>query len=1085
MPTSLHNHSYYSLLDSIVSPKQLIDQAKEFGYKSISISEHGNMHSIIEAYKYAKEQEIKYIPASEIYETDDINIKVKGTPRFHLSLLSSSYNGYVNLNEIVSAGYIDGFYSKMRCDKHNILRKYTKDIICLSGCMAGRISRLLMYDYFEIAEQYVNYYYKFFDNYYIELQNHNTPEQELLNLRLIKLAEKTGIPFVVTFDSHMLNKEQIPIHQKFIKIGQDREVGESYEDCFQVDPDKLYRMLKNQIGSDYAKEAIKNTDVISDMCNFELELHQNLMPHIEIPEGYKTDTDYLKQLVNQGWKEKGFNSLPKEEKNDYLKRIRYEIEILDYLGYSSYFIMLKNFLTEARNKKIPLGPSRGSGANCLILYLIGVTSVDSIKWGLDFERFGNKGRLGSLADYDIDVSKERREEMLQIAIDMFGKENVAQMATFNSLSAKVCIKDLGKIFDEEGIYYLPYQERENISKLVSDKIKNEKVKIEDILKESKDLRKYEEKYPLLFEYTKVLQNIPKSVGCHAAAISVTDKPLINYCALMNNKNGNKMVQLSMDSAMDDLGIIKIDVLGIKNLDVIENTLKFINLTWDDIDVTKLNLNDKNVYDKIYKNGHTLGIFQMESPEAVQMCIDCKCENIEEVVAINAFNRPGTKSMFPDYVYNKFHEDKKNLIHEELKDITANANHVLLYQEHFLKIFELAGFPEDVRDQARKAIGKKIPEKMRALENDLKEGLLKRNWTQKQVDEMWELILKQSEYSFNRGHSVGYGLLSYITAWLKTYYPIQFMTALMISEKGNFQQVAKYIVECERLNIKVLSPSINKSDSDFTYENNSILYGLSYIKNVGDENVEKIINNRPYISLEEFLNKNEFDSRTIISLIKSGAFDELNKSRKELLLEYANTTFQPLTYKENKTISKKQKETLLENKLISENDFKNKELCLQKYNEYKLKENEDKNKERYEKTILEFKEKYMIGNLADWEYDVLSIYLTDDPYKDVKDKIKSFDLMLDNIDTFICGTILEIKNKTDKNKNRYCYIDLINHENKIIECICWASAYAEFLNIIKKGNKLVIIGKKKENRFFIKRMKLYDDWIENYKKSCIS
>ena len=672
--------------------------------------------------------------------------------------------------------------------------------------------------------------------------------------------------------------------------------------------------------------------------------------------------------------------------------------------------------------------------------------------------------------------------MLQIAINMFGEENVAQMATFNSLSAKVCIKDLGRVFDEEGIYFLPYTERENISKLVSDKIKNEKVKIEDILKESKDLRKYEEKYPLLFEYTKVLQNIPKSVGCHAAAISVTDKPILNYCALMNNKNGNKMVQLNMDSAMDDLGIIKIDVLGIKNLDVIENTLKFTNLTWDDVDVTKLNLNDKNVYDKVYKNGYTLGVFQMESPEAVQMCTDCKCENIEEVVAINAFNRPGTKSMFPDYVYNKFHEDKKNLIHEELKDITANANHVLLYQEHFLKIFELAGFPEDVRDQARKAIGKKIPEKMRVLENDLKEGLLKRNWTQKQVDQMWELIQKQSEYSFNRGHSVGYGLLSYMTAWLKTYYPLEFMTALMISEKGNFQQIAKYIVECERLNIKVLSPSINKSDGDFTFENNNILYGLSYIKNVGEESVKTIIKNRPYVSLNEFLEKNKFDSSTIISLIKSGAFDELNKGRKELLLEYANTTFQPLKFKENKSVSKKQKLTLIENKLIKEDDLKNNELCLQKYNEYKLEENIIKNTNRLDKIILEFKEKYLKGNIADWEYSVLSIYLTEDPYKDVKNKIKSFEDLTDNIENLIVGTILEIKNKTDKNKNRYCYIDLINHENKIIECICWASSYAENLNIIKKGYKVAMIGKKKENRFFIKRMKLYDDWIENYKKT---
>jgi DNA polymerase-3 subunit alpha len=468
---------------------------------------------------------------------------------------------------------------------------------------------------------------------------------------------------------------------------------------------------------------------------------------------------------------------------------------------------------------------------------------------------------------------------------------------------------------------------------------------------------------------------------------------------------------------------------------------------------------------------------MESPEAVQMCTDCQCDNIEEVVAINAFNRPGTKSMFPDYVYNKFHEDKKNLIHEELKDITANANHVLLYQEHFLKIFELAGFPEDVRDQARKAIGKKIPEKMRALENDLKEGLLKRNWTQKQVDQMWELIQKQSEYSFNRGHSVGYGLLSYITAWLKTYYPLQFMTALMISEKGNFQQIAKYIVECERMNIKVLSPSINKSYDDFTIEDGSIRFGLSYIKNVGNESSIKFIKNRPYTSLEDFLSKNETDVSTITALIKGGSFDELYNDRIELLMQYANYQFHPLKFKENKTVNKKQKELLLEQKLIETENIKNNELCLSKYNEYKEKELNQKNKEKLEKHLSEFKEKYIKGDIADLEYEALSIYLTDDPYKAVKGKIKSFDSMPDEVEYLIAGTILEIKTKTDRNKNRYCYIDLINHENKVIECICWASSYAKYLNIIKKGYKIVSIGKKKQNRFFIKEMKLYNEWLK--------
>jgi len=610
MPTSLHNHTKYSILDGIPSPEELIQQAKDFGYSSISISEHGNMFSIIDAYKHAKELGLKYIPSCEVYETNDINERSKETPRFHLLLLAKSNEGYINLNKIVSAGHLEGFYFKPRIDL-NILQKYSKDIVCLSACLAGRINRILLNDDYDLAKKWIGYYKNIFPDFFLEIQCHETQDQIIANKKIVKLAEMTGVPFTVTFDTHMLLPKHLDIHKKFIRISQDREVDEMYEGCWQVDPDKLFKIMSNQIGSDYAKEAIKNTDVIADMCNVEIQLKQNLMPHVEIPSEYKTDTDYLKVIVNEGWKEKGFDKLPEEKRNVYLQRIRHEMEILDYLEYSSYFIMLKKFLDEARKRKIPLGMSRGSGANCLNLYLSGTTSVDSIRWGLDFERFANKGRLGSLADYDIDCAKSRRSEMIEIAVELFGRNNVAQMATFNSLSPKVCIKDLGKVFDEEGIYSLPYKERENISRLIPDKVNNEKVKIEQVLEQTSKLQEYEKLYPLLFEYTKVLQNLPKSVGCHAAAIAVTDKPLINYCALMNNKEGNPMIQLDMYDAMDDLGIVKIDVLGIKTLDVVDDTLKLAGLTWDDIDINKLDLEDPKVYENTYKNGNTLGIFQME------------------------------------------------------------------------------------------------------------------------------------------------------------------------------------------------------------------------------------------------------------------------------------------------------------------------------------------------------------------------------------------------------------------------------------------------------------------------------------------
>jgi len=752
LPTSLHNHTKYSILDAIPSPEELIKQAKDFGYSSISISEHGNMFSIIDAYKHAKELGLKYIPGVEVYECDDITYKYrnKETPRFHLSLLAKSNEGYINLNRIVTAGYLEGFYFKPRIDL-NILKKYSKDVVCLSACFAGKLSAMLYNNNYTLAKLWANYYKNIFENYFLEIQCHKTEEQSILNQKIVRLSETTGIPFVVTFDTHMLKKEHQKIHQAFIRISQDREVDEMYEGCWQVDPDELFKIMSSQIGSDYAKEAIKNTDVIANMCNVEIQLHQNLMPHVEIPPEYKTDTDYLKQLVNEGWKEKGFDKLPEEKRNIYLQRVRHEMEILDYLGYSSYFIMLKRYLGEAKKRNIPMGISRGSGGNCLNLYLTGITSVDSIKWNLDFERFGNKGRLGSLADYDADVAKSRRSEMIDIAIELFGRDNVAQMATFNSLSPKVCVKDLGKVFDEEGIYNLPYKERENISRLIPDKVNNEKVKIEQVLEQTPKLQEYEKLYPLLFEYTKVLQNLPKSVGCHAAAIAVTDKPLINYCALMNNKEGNPMIQLDMYDAMDDLGIVKIDVLGIKTLDVVDDTLKLTGLTWNDIDINKLDLEDPKVYESTYKNGNTLGIFQVESAEAIDMCIQCQCNSMQDVIAVNAANRPGTKEMFPDYVYNKFHEDKRGLINNELIEITKDANYVLLYQEHFLKIFEIAGFSEEERDTARRAIGKKKPDVMKKLEFQFKEGLIKRGWNKQQIIEMWDLMLRQANYSFNKGH----------------------------------------------------------------------------------------------------------------------------------------------------------------------------------------------------------------------------------------------------------------------------------------------------------------------------------------------
>lgn len=1094
--SSLHNHDYTSFLDAVMSPEEVVQQAYDLGFNAVALTNHGNMHSYVNGYKKAKKLGIQYIFGCEVYETTDMDYKEKDADRYHLIILASSEVGLNNLFKIISESNTRGFYGKPRVDL-KLLSEHSEGLICMTACLGSRIDRLLYngrcsccndksedecknFDpKFEEAIQWVGKYKEIFgDNFYIEMQSHNTHAQEAANKRLYKLALETNTKFTITFDTHIRDGSELQkdIHRKFIQISQDREVGETYEGCWQTDIQGIHKVMDSHIGYDAVELAIDTTDEIAKKCNVEIKLKQDLMPKIKIPDKFESEQAFLKHLINIGWRKRGFNKFDKDKQKIYKDRLHREFEVLDYLGYCSYFIMLNQLVEKMKERNIPLGYSRGSGANCLIFYVIGVTEVDSIRWDLDFSRFANKGRKGSAADYDLDMSQKRRQEALDITIEMFGQDNISQVATFNSLSPKVCIRDLGKIFDEEKVYDIPYEIRDKISKLIPDDAQT-KMTIERALESSSELQSYEEKYPLLFEYSKFLQNIPKSVGCHASALIIAPTPITDYSPIMLNKNGNIMMQLEMHNAMDDIGLVKMDYLGLVTLDVVDDTLKLAGINWSNIDLSTLDLDDKSVFDKIYYQGDTLGIFQMESYIVQEMFRKMNPDSIYDVFAVNAMNRPAILSVGMDKVYirNKINKEEAKYIHEDLIPIFSSTNSIMLFQEQALKVFELAGFSEEDRDGARRNIGKKDQEKMKELFGEFEKGLKLRNWTDEQIKEIWDLVEAQSTYSFNLGHSTAYGLLSYVTAWLKLYYPVEFMTALLISEIGDYEQTTKYIAECRKMNITITPPNINKSQRIYSVADNKILFGLESLKGVGEKAVEIILEERlngDFTSLDDFLARVKTDSTTIIALIKSGCF---GANKDELLIQYCKSTLSRSPFKPVLTVPSKK--VMLELGLISfDEDFKDKPACLNLYNEYKLEEHQKKSREKELKVLGEFKVKYM-DSPEMYEYETMSIFINGNPFDTVLKHFKPFESHEEASMCIAIGTITSVKRKKQKNGKTMAYIELLTPE-KMIEGMVFASQYTEYQDLMKKGKNVLIYCKKNGSQFITDKIMSLEEWKKN-------
>lgn len=762
MFTLLHIHTTKgSLLDSILTVEEAVKFASENGMKAMALTDHGSMASFVDFVKECNKYNIKSIIGNEIYEVDDMwekaDTKEYTQPRYHLILLARTQEGYKNLIKITSVSRTEGLYKKPRIDI-----KYIKEnglgrgIICLTACQAGRLSRYLTNGKYDEAEQFVSRLQNTFDYVVCELQSHNTEDQANANKLIYEFSQKHNLPYTITTDAHMLSDSLKDSHAMFVEIGEGREVGESYTDCYLQTEDEIYEKLSDQFSEEVIKKGIEESINIADIVeNVDIGLNKgNIMPKINIENGYDSHEDYLRYLVFKTFDEK-FGHMSKEDQEIRRQRLETELPVLYVVDYTDYFIMLYMLAKEARKRHIPLGYSRGSGANCLCLFMLNVTQIDSVRWDLDFSRFANLGRK-SMADFDWDISKRRRKEMVEISEELFGKENVAPIATFNTLSTKVAIRDIGKVLDEkeDSPYYkqIPYKLRDEVAKMIptiktlNDLGEEEEkdVLLKDILNKNEKLKEVHDKFPLWFKYVMDVEGLPKSMGRHAAGTLITPTPVTDYCPLCYDSEKNIMIELEMHNAMDDLGLVKMDYLGLETLDIIDDTLKMAGITWEDVDINHLDLNDKAVFDTVYKNGNTVGIFQMESAEARRMCIEAKADNVEDIIVVNAANRPGTKESFPTYCQNKLHPESVEVLHDDLRELFGKTHFILLYQEQALQLFRHAGFPEDQVDNARRAMGKKIKAVMEGLETDFRKGLTEKGWNNEQLIEIWQLMLKQSE-----------------------------------------------------------------------------------------------------------------------------------------------------------------------------------------------------------------------------------------------------------------------------------------------------------------------------------------------------
>ncbi len=885
----LHLHTEYSLLDGACRIDRLFQSAKNLGQSAVAITDHGVMYGAIEFYKTAKKYSIKPIIGCEVYIAPGSRFdKKRGeyTPYNHLILLCKNNKGYENLIKLVSLGFTEGFYSRPRIDRE-ILEKYSEGLIALSACIAGEIPSAILYGEKEKARETAKYYKNLFgqDNFYLELQNHGIKEQLIVNKGLVELSRELDIPLVCTNDVHYINKEDSKMQEVLLAIGTGKKIGD--EDLMSFETEEFYLKSADEMYALFREhpEALSNTVKIANMCNVEFEFHKLKLPVFDI--GDKDHKEYLKEMALSGL----YRIYGQNPEKHIADRLEYELSVINSMGFTDYFLIVQDYVNFAKRSGIPVGAGRGSGAGSLVAYCIGITGIDPIKYDLLFERFLNPERV-SMPDFDIDFCFVRRQEVIDYVIKKYGKEQVAQIVTFGTMAAKGSVRDVGRVLN------IPYATCDKVAKLIPNGINQTLTKAMEESVDLKNLYETETDVKNIIDMALKIEGMPRHASTHAAGVVIADRPVYSYVPLALNDEAI-VTQFTM-TELEELGLLKMDFLGLRNLTVISDSEKMIKSYNPQFSILNIPTDDAETI-SMMAEGLTDGIFQFESEGMKQVLRSFKPENLEDLTAILSLYRPGPRNSIPTYIYNRHNPAKivyKTPLLEPILKVTYGC---IVYQEQVMQIFRsLAGYSLGRADIVRRAMSKKkhdVMEKERnsfiygekdANGNIICDGAVNRGVPEDVANEIYDNLALFSSYAFNKSHAAAYTVIAYQTAYLKRHYTKEYMASLLSSVLDSAGKVNQYSAECNRLGIKILPPDVNESDLHFTVSGNNIRYGLLAIKNLGAGIISKMIalrNEAKFTSLFDFckrMNGRDFNKRALEGLIKSGALDSLGGNRRQML-----------------------------------------------------------------------------------------------------------------------------------------------------------------------------------------------------------
>lgn len=888
----LHVHTEYSLLDGACRMERLLDAAKEMGQTAVAITDHGCMYGVVEFYKAAKKRGIQPILGCEVYVArrtrfDKVH-ELDGENR-HLVLLCENETGYHNLLALVSKAWVEGFYSKPRVDL-DLLREHHEGLIALSACLAGEIPRALTRGDYEGAREAALRYEGIFGrgNFYLELQDHGMAEQKRINPQLIRLSRETGIPLVATNDCHYIAPEDSRMHRVLLCIQTGRTIED--ENAMEFGSEEFYFKSEEEMRALFpdVPEAADNTVKIAQRCQVELEFGKTKLPAFFTPDG-SDNLEFFRRLCQEGLIRRYGEDPPQE----YRDRLEYEIRVISQMGYVNYYLIVWDFIRYARSVGIPVGPGRGSGAGSLAAYCVGITNVDPMRYDLLFERFLNPERV-SMPDFDIDFSDERRDEIIGYVVDKYGADHVAQIVTFGTMAARGALRDVGRALN------IPYNKVDQVAKLVPLSLG---MTLDTAMKQSKELREKVEADPQvkeLWDMARKVEGMPRHASTHAAGVVITDKPVMDYVPL--SKNDDAVVTQYTMTAIEELGLLKMDFLGLRNLSVIDHAEKLVRRREAGFSIEAAPEDDGAVFHML-SEGHSEGVFQLESPGMKRLLVQAQPACVEDLIAIISLYRPGPMQFIPQYLESRKNPESVHYRHPLLRPILEPTGGCIIYQEQVMQIFrDLAGYSLGRADIVRRAMAKKkhdVLEREREvfLHGQQREdgawevdGCLRRGVDQQTALELFKEIESFASYAFNKPHAAGYAVVAYQTAYLKCHYPCEYMAALLSSVLGQTGKVAEYIEECGRLGISVLPPHVNYSDMGFTVVGKSIRFGLLAVKNLGRNVIARMVEERrgggEFTSFYNFCKRmagRDLNRRAIESLVKCGALDGLGNNRREMLL----------------------------------------------------------------------------------------------------------------------------------------------------------------------------------------------------------